>query len=127
MSKKIQSIILGLIAIAIVVFIVGPTNLGGGSFADSYNFKSITSSNASSTAPFVIRGGSGVIGKVIIASSTASTFGVYEGTATSTGTLITTFVASAPEGEYTFDVASNQGFSLDLPATFDGSVVVTYK
>lgn len=92
-----------------------------------YTNKTLTASNASTTAVVVIRGGSGVFGSMIISSSTGQAISVYDGTATTTGTLIATFPASATVGTYTFDVSVRSGIVIEGKAGFNGSYVITHR
>jgi hypothetical protein len=91
-----------------------------------YKYYNVTSANASSTAGVVIRGGSGVLGKIIIASSSplvAAGLKVYDGTSTSTGTLIGTFKTSTTEQSIELDVSVIKGIVLDVPVGFNGSFI----
>ena len=89
-----------------------------GSVVDSgtYSFKNITSTNASATVPVTIRTGRGTLGSIVVNTTHATIIRVYEGVATSTGTLIASFPASAVVGTYTFDVAVSNGIVLDIPS-----------
>lgn len=95
--------------------------------AGTYSFKNMTSTNASSTASAVIRSGVGTLGSVIVNTAHATIVRVYDGTATSTGTLIASFPSSAIVGTYTFDIGVKQGIAVDIPAGFDGNFTVTYR
>lgn len=81
------------------------------------NFKSTT--NTSSC----------VLGSVVIASSSATSFTVKNATSTTDvgSTTIATFEANAAEGTYTFDAACSRGVSVDAPAGFNGYVITTYR
>lgn len=115
--------------LALVAILGGGVTLGGlGS--DTFSYKNITSANASATAGVVVRGGAGVLGSITIASSSplvALGVRVYDGTATSTGTLIGKIKTSAAEVTFDFNVAVTKGIVLDVPPGFDGSFIVTSK
>ncbi len=106
---------------------------GAASLEGTYQYKNITASNASSTAAVGVRGGAGVLGYLTIASSSAAfTAGgqgirVYDGTSSTTGTLIATIKSNASEGTYLFEVAVNTGIALDVPVGFTGSYTFSFK
>lgn len=106
------------------------TDKAGASVVDSgtYRFKNITSTNASSTAGVSVKSKGGTLGSIVVASSSpAGVFRVYDGIATSTGTLVASFPVSAVAGTYTFDVSVDTGIVLDVPTTFNGNYTVTYR
>ena len=94
---------------------------------ETYNFSVINSSDASSTNPAIVKGGFGSLGSITVASSSGSQIRVYDGTATSTGTLIATLKASVAEQTFTFDAAFSTGLVFDVPAAHNGVYTVTYK
>ncbi len=105
----------------------GPVGTG---FDQSCAFKNVTSADASSTASVVIRGGAGILCGLTIASSSpvvASGIRVYDGTATSTGTLIGTFRPDGSAQTFNLDVAVRVGVVLDVPVTYNGSMIVTSR
>jgi hypothetical protein len=77
----------------------------------------------------LVRGGSGVLGSITIASTSAHAFKVYDGatTATSSATLIASFPASAVVGSYDFNVSFARGLVIETLSGYAGSVVITYK
>lgn len=93
----------------------------------TYTYKTITSSNASNTASYIIRGGAGSLGSITVGSSSATAIRVYDGTATSTGTLIATLKASVAEQTFNFDTAVTKGIAIDVPSTFNGVYTVTSR
>lgn len=76
-------------------------------------------------------GGTGLcaLGSVVVASSSATTFTLWNATSTTdiSSTTIATFVADLPEGTYTLDVNCNRGLVLDTPVGFNGYFVTTYR
>ncbi len=131
MTKYI-TIIASVIAIIVLgLFINRPTDVQGSvSFGMGYMFKTITTSNASSTAPtmVVVRGGRGILGNIVIASSSNTAIKIYDGlTSTTTGTLIGTIKAGISEQMFTYDVNVNYGIILDMPQTFPGVYTITYR
>lgn len=69
------------------------------------------------------------IGSVIVASSSATAFTVWNATSTTdvASTTLATFKASVAEGTYTFDSACSRGIAVSFPAGFNGSVVFTHR
>jgi hypothetical protein len=128
MNKKLclVALVLGIFATGVAFFSVNTQNAGA-SVGMEYSYKNITSTNASSTASVSIKSGFGTLGSVIVASSSAAVIRVYDGTATSTGTLIASFPASATVGTYTFDVAVAKGVVLDVPSNHNGNYTVTFR
>lgn len=130
--KKYITIIGSIIAIAIlgIALNVPDKVFGSVPFGMGYMFKTITTSNASSTAPTVVRvrGGAGILGSIIVASSSNTAIRVYDGlTSTTTGTLIGTIKAGISEQTFTYDVNVNYGIILDMPTTFPGVYTITYR
>jgi hypothetical protein len=130
-----QKIVGALLAIA-ALFGGGATL--GGLTSDTFSYKNLTSANASSTKGVIVRGGSGVLGSVIIASSSPAVtlgFRIYDGvatsttdtTATSSGTLIATVKTTTSEQTLDFNVAVTKGIVVDVPPGFAGSFTVTSK
>jgi ABC-type glycerol-3-phosphate transport system substrate-binding protein len=99
---------------------------------NGYAFKVATTSQASATVPFVVRGGSGIFGSIVIASTTDVRIKIYDSliatsTTAATSTLIADFAPNTPAGTYTFDVNVTRGIAVDLPATYKGVVTFTYR
>lgn len=69
------------------------------------------------------------VGSVVIASSSATSFVLWNATSTTdtASTTLATFEAGAVEGTYTFDVVCTRGLVIEAPAGFNGSFVTTYK
>ena len=128
MNKKLclASLVLGIFATGVAFFLTNTQNAGA-SVTSEYMYKNITSANASSTASVAVKAGYGTLGSVVIATTHATIVRVYDGTATSTGTLIASFPASATVGTYTFDVAVWKGVVLDVPAGYAGNMTITYR
>lgn len=125
--KKNISILAGFIVLTFVILASVNTS---GVQADAwgpYKYYNLTSANASSTASTLVRGGAGVLGSVTIASSSAATTAglkIYDGTATSTGTLIGTFKVSSAEQTFNLDFSVAKGIVVDVPVGFSGSFIL---
>lgn len=122
---------LGIVMIvASIFFAVQPKTVSGiGSGFQTNSAKVVTNTNASSTSSYVVRGGSGVLSGVVINKMASSTnVRIYDGTATSTGTLIGTIYASSTynttERNIDFNVAVVKGIVLDIPAGFAGDYTI---
>lgn len=122
-----------LVAILYVAFFIPKPEQADASVSigSGYLFKVATTSQASAVTPFIVRGGGGILGSMIISSSTDVRVRVYDNNvATSTvatSTLIADFPANTPAGTYTFDVNVNRGIAVDLPATYKGVITFTYR
>ena len=130
--KRYITIIGSIIGIAILGIVLNVPNkaLGSVPFGNGYMYKTITTSNASSTAPTVVRvrGGAGILGSIVVASSSNKALNIYDGlTSTTTGTLITTLKASVSEQTFTYDANVLYGIIIDMPQTFTGVYTVTYR
>jgi len=126
MKNKIAigSVVVGMFLVALSIFTINSTNA---SVSMEYGYKNITSANASSIAGVAVRSGFGTLGSIVINTTHATIIRVYDGTATSTGTLIASFPASAVVGTYTYDVSVSKGIVLDVPAGYAGNITVTSR
>lgn len=130
-----KKILLGVIAVAIIVFVGFSVQDSGvtGSVSETNEYQNayIDSTNASSTATTQLLTGYGSLGSVVIASSTSASYLVlHDATstqATSTDTIIATFKTEATPGTYQFDVLFDQGLKLDIPAGFNGVYNITFR
>lgn len=97
--------------------------------SDPYSYKHLSSTNASSTAATLVRGGAGVLGHVSINTTSGQIIKIYDGdsTATSSATLIAQIVASAGVQTFTYNVAVTKGIAIETPASYTGSLTVSYK
>lgn len=132
--KKVLSVV-GIVLVAILyisTLVAGPKQADASvSIGSGYLFKVATTSQASAVTPFIVRGGSGILGSMIISSSTDVRVRIYDNNvATSTvatSTLIADFPANTTAGVYTFDVNVTRGIAVDLPATYKGVITFTYR
>lgn len=131
MKKIIISVIAtAVIFVAFAIFVgsVQKVNLGSVNAGEGYRYKQITSSNASSTSLTTVRGGAGVLGSIVVASTSAAALRVYDNNgASSSATLIATLKASIGENTYVFDANVTSGITLDVPAAFNGAYTITYR
>jgi hypothetical protein len=96
-----------------------------------YNATTTISTSAGThwVARSVTSGSSCTLGSIIVASSSATTFTIWNATSTTdvSSTTITTLKASVGEGTYTYDIVCSRGLVIETPASFDGSYTVTYR
>ena len=69
------------------------------------------------------------LGSIIVASSSATSFTIWNATSTTdvSSTTVAVIKASVAEGTYTFDTELTRGLIVVKPAGFNGSYVVTYR
>jgi hypothetical protein len=105
---------------------IGEQNLGSVNVANEYHS---TSTLADAAGHYLVQTGGTILGSVIIASSSGSTFKVWNATSTNdlASTTYVTFKASTAEGVFTFDSILTRGLVIQLPAGFNGNFVVTYR
>ena len=121
------------ILIVSVVFNVsfGPEKAKASTDFVAYEFKTASTTDASATVPYRITTGQCVFGSLIVASSSVSRIGIYDGTTATTSASgarkIADFAGATAAGTYTFDVRTENGIVLDLPSTYSGYVTITYR
>jgi len=104
------------------------SNLGSVDNGGTYTYKNIIASNASTTSAVSIKGGSSVLGSIVVLKTSATALAIYDGSATTTGaTLIATLPASIAAGTYTFDLNVLTGLVLAGSVGFTGDYVITYR
>ena len=116
--------IIMLLFAGLIGFLIQPQPLGSVQQASEYH--ATTTASGISADDYVIFEGSGVLGSVIISSSSASTFTVLDADGDST-TTVATIVAAADEQTFTFDTNLYNGLILTIPASFDGQFITTYR
>lgn len=105
--------------------------LGSAVVGNDYQYRQITTSNASTT-PLVLKTGGGSLGSVVITvPASAGNLKFYNSastTATTSSELMLGFTAAADvAGTYTFDSEFSTGLQLDVPVGFDGQYTVTWR
>lgn len=128
--------IIGIIVIAVVslfLFLRSPAEEPLSSVAVSGEYLATTTSQMGTPLGAVtkrqLRTGPSTLGSIVIASTTAHSFRVYNATSTtdvSSSTLVN-FVADVAAGTYTFDVQVNRGIIIEMPSGFNGEYVVTWR
>lgn len=132
--SKIEKVILSLAIVLSVISFVSifplrsETRLGSVDNGGTYAYKNIIAGNASTTSAISVKGGTGVLGSVVVLKTSATALAIYDGSATTTGaTLIATLPASIAAGTYTFDLNVATGLVLAGSVGFTGDYVLTYR
>lgn len=114
-------------ALGYVVFLKIPRSEPLGSVTRSNEYHATSTLNATAAGTYTIQSGAGVLGSVIIVSTTGATgFSVLDTDGTAT-TTIAQFAASPVVGTYTFDITFQRGLSIVVPSSFTGHFVTTYR
>lgn len=119
------AIALSLVAIA-VSFKPSDSSFGSVNFGNEYY---ATSTVGMSAVMNPVKTGAVTLGSVIVASTTAFTFTIWNATST-TDTASTTwghFSTSPANGTYTFDASLPRGIVVQTPTGFAGDYVITYR
>ena len=97
-----------------------------GAAEGAFQYKHYTSTNASSTAGTVVRGGAGELGTITINTTSAQIIKLYDGatTATSGLTMIGAIKASVAEQTFVYNVALEKGLVVELPASYAGDITI---
>lgn len=111
-----------------------PTVAVAGNVAGDYG-TTTTSAMASATATTQLKTNAGVLGSVVIASSSpATTYSqivIYDATstmATSTSKVLAKFGGySSPAGTYSFDVAAAYGIKVEIAPGYNGNATITWR
>lgn len=69
------------------------------------------------------------LGSIIVASSSGTTFKIWNATSTTdvASTTVTAFKASVGEGTYVFDSTLSRGLIVENPSGFNGDYVITFR
>ena len=131
-----RNILLGATALTILVLLVVAVANRDAVFgsviqSQEYQYRYVDITDASSTVPIVLSSGNGVLGSIVVASSTYNgTLTVYNATsteATSTAEVITVFSLSNTPNTYTFVVSAPKGVKVWVDSAFDGKYTITYR
>lgn len=120
-----------MLAMLVIVSAVAALTLGDrGTSASAIVGNDYKTTEATSSGITLIKPATGSFGSVVIASSSAFRFSVYDlasTTGTSTANRVASFPANAAAGTYVFDREINQGIVIDAGPGFNGSYVVTWR
>jgi hypothetical protein len=126
-SKAVTGFIVALAVVAASVLVVRQdVALGSVVVGNEYN---ATNTATMAAGPRLLRTGPSVLGSVVVSSSSATTFKVWNATSTLdiASTTPVQFVASPANGTYTFDASFERGIVVELPAGYNGSYTVTWR
>lgn len=130
-STKFSIIGMGLILLTILITLSitsNPSDIKVSGGTDDFTYKTLTSSNASTSAAIPVRGGYGVLGSIVISSTSSVALSVYDGTSTTTGMqLIATLPANSAQGDYEFNSAVLKGIVVSAGIGFNGVYTINYK
>ncbi len=121
-----------IVVLTVVTFFVDDSSntpsftAGGVDTGQEYN----ATSTVDMTARFgVLKTSTGALGSVIVASSSATTFKVWNATSTTdvASTTPVQFVASPDNGTYIFDAVFDRGIIVETISGFDGSYTITWR
>ena len=105
----------------------------GGGVVQGSEYNSTTTIAASAGIHWLAKGISGggicTLGSIVVASSSDTSFTLWNATSTtdSASTTITTLVADVAEGTYIYDITCSRGLIIAAPTDFDGSYTTTYR
>lgn len=126
-------IIVGFISIA---FLITATKNGGqgiGSVVQGSEYNATTSIATSAGTHWLAKSttnaGVCVLGSIIVASSSDTTFTLWNATSTTdiASTTIVAMVADIAVGTYQYDITCSRGLVVETPASFDGQYTTTYR
>lgn len=127
----LTAVIVAIFALVIWYAPVRQTALGSVIQGNEYTSTTTDSGSVGHWLARSVTGGSTcALGSIVVASSSVTTFQIWDATTTVTdlaSTSLVTLKASVPEGTYTFDVGCSRGLVVDVPTNFDGNYVVTYR
>lgn len=134
-TEKTMRVLSEVFILAMVAFVlfVGVTShkpvepaYGSVTVGNEYN---ATNTASMTVGPRLLKTGPSVLGSVIVASSSATTFKVWNATSTldiASSTPVI-FVASPVNGTYTFDASFERGIVVELPTGYNGAYTVTWR
>lgn len=99
---------------------------GLGSVNRANEYQSTTTASGTTAGDYVIKSGTGTLGSIVVASSSASTFTILDANGTAT-TTVATLKASIGEATYTFDLNLFNGLIITVPSSFNGQYITTYR
>lgn len=132
MSKRILfTFVILIIATAFILGFISHDsvkNTSLGSVMQTGEYQSTTTVGMT-TGQRVINANPGTLGSIIVASSSATTFKIWNATSTTdtASSTVTQFVASPTNGTYTFDLILTRGLIIEMPTGFNGSYTITYR
>jgi hypothetical protein len=119
----------GIAVVAVLISLgLSKSDLNLGSVGQSDAYKSYVPTSTE-TGLISIKSSSGVLGSVIIASSSVGAFTVYDASMVSTTvtTTIASFKANSAVGTYTFDLNLYSGLKVNMVAGNDSNIIFTYR
>lgn len=120
--------VFGLLAILLPNLKIDLSSIAFGSIETGQEYIATTTATMG-TGFSVLKSSTGSLGSVIVASSSAATFTVWNATSTTdvASTSPVRFVASPANGTYTFDAVFDRGIIVENPTGANGSYTVTWR
>lgn len=121
---------LGLVLVlgTFVLFVLSPRQtLGSVETGQEYNATTTDSGEAGTY--LAAKSLPGAVGSILVASSSATTFTLWNATSTTdtASTSVITLKASIAEGTYTLDATFDRGVIISAPTGFNGQYITTYR
>jgi hypothetical protein len=99
-----------------------------GSVAIGTSYQATTTIPTTVAGTYLIKSGSGVLGSIVVASSSSSIFSVKDANITGAATSTMVILKGAiGEGTYTFDMNFYNGLYITIPTNFIGEYITTYR
>lgn len=134
MSNKQKYIIGAIVLVLVILLFTGNAGVRVGSVSEGSAYNSTSTLSTWSSTQRQLKTYGGVLGSVIISSSTPSlpttaTMRFMNATSTTdvSSTTIANFGYQTSAGTYTFDAAFSRGLIVETGAGFDGSYVITSR
>ena len=127
--KNILAVAFLLIAVTIAMFVLQQPREAFGSTFPGAEYNATTTTGMGSVYNVVSANRVVALGSIIVASSSGSTFKVWNATSTTDTASTTVFglKAAIGEGTYTFDTELTRGLIVEKPTGFNGEYVITYR
>jgi hypothetical protein len=129
MSLKLKSIIALIVVVVLAFWLFNRDEGSTGGVTRGGEYFATTTIGMGDTFNQIVFNRPTTLGSIIIASSSATAFRVWNATSSTdtASTTIAEFVASAPEGEYTFDAVLTRGLNVERISGFNGNFTATYR
>lgn len=128
--KNIVAVAFLVLALGVFTLFTQVSNIAFGSVMPGGEYSATTTRGVAAGMKVVAANKVVTLGSVVIASSSPTSFTIWNATSTAdtASTSVITFPANATPGTYTFDAdLITRGLILQLPTGFAGDYVVTYR
>lgn len=127
--KNILAVAFLLVAVTLAMLVLQKPQSAYGSIYPGGEYNATTTVGMGSVQNLILGNRVVGFGSIIVASSSATTFKVWNATSTTdtASTTLFTLKASIAEGTYTFDTELTRGLIVETPTGFNGNYVITYR